>query len=321
MSRFKTTLGELITCSFMFFALTSVFAYADSLQVPSITAAKAHKSLLVNSVLAGNRIFTVGGRGHVLFSDDHGQSWQQANSPTQRLLTAIDFADEKHGWAVGHDSVILGTEDGGKNWSILFEAPEKEQPLLDVLFFDKENGLVAGAYGLIMRTGDGGKTWHEFMIEEIDMHFNSLQRIGDAVVIAGEAGTLIRSLDRGKTWQVLESPYAGSFFGALSQPVAGGHNIIIFGLRGNAFISNNLGNNWQKMNTGVSTNILGGTLMPSGKTILLGAGGTVLLQNRESSSFERVPYRGFENLTSGIAVTDSELAVFGARGVSILKVR
>ena len=313
------TFRSLVIPSILFFSLHTTLGYADSIQVPSTIAVKSHKSLLVNSVTAGDRIFTVGGRGHILYSDDQGNSWVQSNSPTQMLLTAIDFVDDKNGWAVGHDSVVLGTVDGGENWTLLYEDPDLEKPLLDVVFFDTKNGLVTGAYGLIMRTQDGGKTWQNFMIGQLDWHFNSIIRVGEHVLIAGEAGTLVRSSDQGATWTQLESPYVGSFFGVMARAIESGHQIIAYGLRGHAFASNDLGNSWTELETGVTTNLLGGTYTTSGDAVLLGAGGTVLRKNKGDTNFQRVPYRGFENLTSVIAINDSDLVVFGVRGTSKLK--
>ena len=295
-------------------------SYAESIQVASTKAEKAPKSLLVGATSTGERIFTVGGRGHILYSNDHGVSWTQAQSPTQMLLTAIYFIDNKIGWAVGHDSIILGTVDGGEKWRILFEAPKLQQPFLDLVFFDAKNGLVVGAYGSIMRTSDGGKTWQSFMIGELDWHFNSIIHNGDKVLIAGEAGTLARSFDAGKNWEQLASPYVGSFFGLIAQATTQNPQIIAYGLRGHAFITKDFGDSWSQLDTGVSTNILGGTYTPSGDALLLGSGGTLLHQIKGQSEFNKLPYRGFENLTSIIAINDSELVVFGVRGTSRLTI-
>ena len=314
-------ISKLIRYSFLLFLALPLTVYSDSIQTPAIVAVKAQNSLLVNAEMAGSRIFSVGGRGHILYSDNQGESWVQANSPTQMLLTAIDFIDDKKGWAVGHDSIILGTEDGGKNWKILFEAAGIEKPLLDVTFMDEKHGLVTGAYGLIMRTNDGGKSWQEFMIEEIDWHFNAIVHVGEHVLIAGEAGTLIRSSDKGVSWETLKSPYVGSFFGAMAKPLADGRTVIVYGLRGHAFASNDFGDSWVEIDTGVTGNILGGTFTPAGDIILLGAGGTVIRKTKHHSGFEKIPYRGFENLTSVIAVSDAELVVFGVRGASKLSLR
>jgi photosystem II stability/assembly factor-like uncharacterized protein len=69
----------------------------------------ASRSLLLDIAGAGDRAVTVGERGHILYSDDSGTSWQQARVPTTQMLT---------GWAVGHDGLILVSDDGGENWRI-----------------------------------------------------------------------------------------------------------------------------------------------------------------------------------------------------------
>ena len=78
----------------------------------------ASRSLLLDISAAGDRVVTAGERGHILYSDDNGSSWQQARVPTIQMLTGVYFIDEKRGWAVGHDGLILVSDDGGENWRI-----------------------------------------------------------------------------------------------------------------------------------------------------------------------------------------------------------
>ena len=78
----------------------------------------ARQSLLLDIAHAGNRIITVGERGHILYSDDQGDTWTQAQVPTTQMLTAVHFVDEKRGWSVGHDGLILISDDGGARWRI-----------------------------------------------------------------------------------------------------------------------------------------------------------------------------------------------------------
>ena len=123
----------------------------------SIESAAATEGLLLDVVRAGQRLITVGARGHILYSDDEGQSWLQARVPTQQLLTAVYFVDDRYGWAAGHDALILSTRDGGATWTRQFDDLEQESPLLDIWFKDREHGYVVGAYGMFLETHNGGQ--------------------------------------------------------------------------------------------------------------------------------------------------------------------
>jgi photosystem II stability/assembly factor-like uncharacterized protein len=76
----------------------------------------ASRSLLLDITAAGDRAVVAGERGHILYSDDNGTSWQQARVPTTQMLTGVYFIDHQRGWAVGHDGLILVSDDSGENW-------------------------------------------------------------------------------------------------------------------------------------------------------------------------------------------------------------
>jgi len=78
----------------------------------------ASRSLLLDITAAGERSVAAGERGHILFSDDMGKSWQQGKVPTTQMLTGVHFVNTERGWAVGHDGLILVSDDGGENWRI-----------------------------------------------------------------------------------------------------------------------------------------------------------------------------------------------------------
>jgi len=93
-------------------------AFAPGNATPS---ALATKDLLLAVTDAGSRLVAVGEFGHIIYSDDNGKTWTQAERvPTQATLTSVDFADEKNGWAAGHDRVIVATTDGGKTWALQY---------------------------------------------------------------------------------------------------------------------------------------------------------------------------------------------------------
>jgi hypothetical protein len=112
----------------------------------------ARESLMLDIAQVGDTFVVVGDRGHVLISEDQGRSWIQKRTPTRVPLTGVWFHDRNLGWAVGHDAVILRTEDGGETWCRCTSAPELERPLFDVWFEDAQNGFAVGAYGYFLRS-------------------------------------------------------------------------------------------------------------------------------------------------------------------------
>ncbi|MCK5916729.1 MAG: hypothetical protein KAG92_11365, partial [Deltaproteobacteria bacterium] len=142
-------------------------SFASKADKPALLMPLAAKSLVLDIANTGSRIVAVGWRGHILISDDDAQSWTQVASPTSSMLNSVYFADNLRGWAVGHDAVIISTEDGGKSWKLLSSAPEEEQPIFD-LIVTGDYGFAIGAYAKFMVTQDGGKSWEnsEFIIRK-----------------------------------------------------------------------------------------------------------------------------------------------------------
>lgn len=103
---------------FILLLVAPLLAHAknDLLLLPALISSKAPSSLLLDVAKAGKRLVAVGERGHIIYSDDGGLSWLQANLPTSVTLTAVYFPTPEKGWAVGHDGVVLHTNDGGITW-------------------------------------------------------------------------------------------------------------------------------------------------------------------------------------------------------------
>ena len=218
--------------------------------------------LLLDAAQAGQRLIAVGERGHIVVSDDQGSAWREVASPTQATLTAVFFYDAQTGWAVGHDSVILKTTDGGVSWRQVYSAPELKKPLLKIWFRDALNGFAIGAYGLFLQTSDGGTSWQARKIANGDLHLNTLAARSDGkLFIAGEAGSLLHSDDAGQTWQALVSPYKGSFFGLLTLRDGG---LLAYGLRGKIFRSSDAGETWQTIETGSEAALMAGYELANG---------------------------------------------------------
>lgn len=310
-------------------ALTSAIAPAPAFATDpqirySIPSSKAASSLLLDVTHTGSRLVVAGDRGHILYSDDGGATWTQAKVPTRQLLTAIYFADEQHGWAVGHDALILATTDGGQTWRQQYENREGEVPLLDVWFENPQHGLAVGAYGLLLETHDGGQTWDDIAARidnEDGFHLNAITAIKDSgLFVVGEMGGMFRSADMGQTWERVESPYQGSLFGVISGREAG--LVVAFGLRGHLFRSMDFGSSWETISLGNRDNPLeaglaDGNLLGDGRMVVVGHGGVVLSSDDQGRSFEIYNRPDRRSLSGVVTNAEGNLILVGQSGASI----
>lgn len=172
----------------------------DVLELPAVQSPLAQRALVYSLTRAGKRLVATGIRGHILYSDDLGQTWTQAESvPVRSSLLDASFPTPEQGWVVGHEGVILHTADGGRTWTRqldgvqlakigldyysakLQQEPDNERyaflvdeltlavegnadrPFFRILMLSETTGIAAGAYGLLFRTADGGKSWYPVM--------------------------------------------------------------------------------------------------------------------------------------------------------------
>ena len=242
-----------LTC--LFFCLFASILTGPAVAENSVIAPLAPHSLLLDIQRIGDTLVAVGERGHILTSSDSGNHWTQHQVPTRATLTAVYFIDATHGWAVGHDQVILRTLDGGSTWTLVYQDPEAESPLLDVYFPDAQHGFAVGAYGQFLETLDGGDSWEARWISEDDFHLNRIVPVGSRLFIAAEAGAAYRSDDGGDNWIALDPGYEGSFFGILP---LGEQSLLLFGLRGHLFRSDDAGDNWTQIASGTEASLATG---------------------------------------------------------------
>lgn len=288
--------------------------------LPSELQPLAPKSLLLDITNTGRHLVAVGDRGAVLVSNN-GRDWAQVQTPTRSPLTAVYFADADHGWAVGHDAVILQTEDGGRNWALQNFEPELEKPFLDVLFLDARRGYAVGAYGLFYRTGDAGQTWTEVdsPIRESELHFNSIERLSDGtLLIVGETGTLAKSTDGGANWTTLESPYESSLFGVAPH---GEKGAVVFGLRGNVYMTDDIHRGrWTEVETNSVASMFGATTLPDGRVAMIGLNGNILVSDNGSGSVSLAKSSAGTPLSAAIAF-NGELIAVGESGVQRIRIQ
>jgi photosystem II stability/assembly factor-like uncharacterized protein len=320
----------------------------------SVLMPLAAESLMLDIARVGDTVVVAGDRGHILISDDQGRNWTQKRTPTRALLTGIWFHDRDLGWAVGHDAVILRTEDGGDTWCRVHWEPELERPLFDVWFENDRSGFAVGAYGYFLRSDDGGLSWREEVLEvagqapgqeddeapadgddeqdpdaegewdewsddsdgAADLHLNRIiPADGGRLYLMAEAGTVFRSDDHGSSWVRLDPPYDGSFFHGIG---LGKGSILVYGLRGNMFRSWDEGASWQKIRLPVDSSLFGGGHYGDGGVLVVGAAG-VMLVSREGDRFRLVQRPDRKALVGALPLDDGAVILIGEPGVQRLE--
>lgn len=306
----------------------------------------AAQSQLMDITAAGSRLVVVGNRGHILTSDDKGESWTQQNVPARQMLVDVDFADSQNGWAVGHDSIILHTADGGTSWEIQNFDPETGQPLYGVLALSATDAWAVGSFGKFFRTTDGGENWEaqEVGITEPGVHLISITQLpSGTLVITGEVGMVAHSSDNGETWNLGQTAYAGSYFGVLPM---GTNGVMLFGLRGTGRIVADVSalpemdpwgldayavqSEWtdeelaaigyKNVASPDQTALFGGAITYDGNYVFVGQNGSMYTGTPGKTELTSVPSPTNNSLSSIIALDDRLIAV-GLSGIKTIKLQ
>ncbi|WP_332852175.1 WD40/YVTN/BNR-like repeat-containing protein [Duganella sp. S19_KUP01_CR8] len=332
------TLRGLLAGAILLSSSLSAASYVDVLELPAVASPLAARALVNGLAVAGKRLVAVGQRGHIVLSDDGGASWRQAGVPLSADLVAVQFPSALHGWAVGHDGVVLHSADGGLHWQRQLDgraiaalllrsydsdtadagvraaarrlaAQGADQSLLDVWFDDERNGFVVGAFGLILHTGDGGASWQPWLERVANpngYHLNAVRGVDGDTLIAGEQGTLLK-LNRGAArFDAIATPYQGSYFGLAGGP----GTLLAYGLRGHAYRSTDRGLSWHKIDTGLQVGLTAAATLRDGRLALVSQAGQVLLSADGGASF--LPLRpASPGPVSAVAVADDGAIVLG----------
>jgi len=277
-----------------FRSIRSAYADVPVTAEPATPVISPSLVFLIGAGLAGDRLVAVGEQGVVLYSDNVGVSWRQAAVPVSVTLVDVAFCDALHGWAVGGSGVILKTQDGGTTWqkvldgnqvnSIMSDAAADyakanpgsdtsqralrragifmqggpDKPFLSVLAISPLQAIAFGAYRMVMRTNDGGKTWADLSLQLDDPISHNLygsSKIGDRIYVAAETGLVFCSTDGGYSFPQVSPPAQATLFGVCG---TGGDGVLVYGVAGQIYHSEDHGNSWSASTLNVGINITAG---------------------------------------------------------------
>ena len=300
-------------------AYSAVASSADSLDVPAQRVDERLPAPLLSVARAGNAMIGVGLHGLIQRSTDDGRTWRQVDSPVSSDLVQVRFRDERNGWVVGHDALVMRTTDGGDSWQVQLDGrrlltllnayygPRAEKddeaaalvlrevamaastsatpdvlaaPFLDVMFNEHGSGFVVGAFGMLLHSADNGQSWEPW-IERSD-NDRRMHLYG----LAQHAGAFYIAGEQGL---LLRLDGQQQRFVKIDTPYTGtyfgvrafDHLLLAYGLRGNLLASRDDGQQWQPVETRLNSSLV--SIVEQGNAlIVVSQGGQLVSVDRQS---------------------------------------
>jgi|TARA_R110002167_G_scaffold144884_3_gene335598 photosystem II stability/assembly factor-like uncharacterized protein len=311
---------------------TTVLAeWVDPLQTPAQASVKAHTALLLDITHAGDRLVAVGAFGHILYSDDNGQFWQQAQVPVSVTLTAVTFVGDRSGWAVGHDGVVLATADGGMSWHKQLDGFAAN----DAMVVASERLLAKAEAAVSMASDVGDEVLEDaeaaleaatFAVEdaEYDVSVGSTKPLLDVLFLdaqhgfaVGAYGMAFETSNGGKSWTEFTSRLPlpeRSHLNSLVQAAYG--QLYIVGELGLILTSTDQGHSWQALESPYDGSLFG--MISSGNTLtLMGLRGHLFQSTDAGNRWTELALNNEQTLFQGLAMTDGTRVLVGNSGTLI----
>lgn len=241
--------------------------------------------------------------------------WVAGQSISPYDLLAVDFVDEKNGWAVGDISPeggpLLRTTDSGNSWKVIYKTTEVFSA---IQFVTPTRGWMAGFAGRIERTDDGGTTWQNQRFEREGEVLNSICFVdGERGFVAGGRGLVLHTTDGGKTWEPIKTGRVEDFWAIrFASPERG----FIVGEDGLILATTNGGATWTAQKSNTTKALLGLAVTAENISLVVGEGGTIL-RSENGSDWSLINSGTLETLNAVAAADKNNFWAIGSHGVTL----
>lgn len=316
------TLGAACLGLSMACASPVAFAIADVLETPARPTELAPDNLLNDVERAGDRLVAVGERGHIIYSDDEGASWTQAEVPVSVTLTGVDFGSETHGWAVGHSGVVLHSDNAGESWSVQLTGVRAAE-----LAIESQKEAIAAMEERVESAPEDEKSDLEWALDDLYFTLENMEADLDVGPVnpfldvwfdnqdhgfaLGAYGLFFRTQDGGESWQdwspKLDNPQK-FHLNALTQ--IGGGALVMVGEAGQIHVSVDQGETWERRESPYPGSLFG--VVGTGRVnevLAFGLRGTLMFSSDLGKSWSMVTTGSTATLNDGASQKDRIILV------------
>ncbi|MEH6824561.1 MAG: YCF48-related protein [Motiliproteus sp.] len=308
------------------FAYSSAFAQGDALQEPAVPSKIARHSLLLDIDRVGERLVAVGERGHVMLSDDMASSWTQAQVPVRVTLTSSFFIDDQQGWAVGHDGVVLYTNDGGQQWQKQLDGTQANQLILDHAQQlqsaaevalenapeDQREQLEMDLENRIFEAEDAAS----FIVEGASRPFLGVWFKNDNEgYISGAFGMFLATTDGGNSWSSVAERIDNTEGFHLNAIIPIGEQLFIVAESGGLYRSDDLGQSWKPLASPYEGSFFGINGDGQGQLIAYGLRGNAFISLDNGDSWKAIETATKTTLFSSTRLDDGSTLLMGNSGI------
>ncbi len=327
----RKTMGAICLGLAMIASIPQAFAIKDVLETPARETRLAARSLLNDVASAGDRIVAVGERGHIIYSDDGGQSWTQARVPVSMTLTAVSFPTPELGWAVGHSGVVLHSTDAGATWSLQMDGIQAAK--LAIAAKEERIGEMEAAIDEAPEDKKEDMEWalddFKFTLENMkaDLKIGPVNPFLDVLFlnkttgfVVGAYGMIFRTTDGGKTWKdwsgQIENP-TGYHLNGITRMTGGG--LVIVGEAGLILMSTDKGATWEKQDSPYTGSLFG--VMGTGnvnEVLAFGLRGNIFFSQDLGRHWKTVATDSDATLNDGAVTEDGRIVLVGNGGAVLV---
>lgn len=315
-------------------ALTLVVAasHADTpTDIAAIPSALAADRLVLDITLLDGRLIAVGEQGHIVVSDDDGVTWKHASVPVSVMLTGVTSSGPQTLWAVGHDGVVLRSDDRGDNWTMPLDGRgivalqidaamrEIERREAELAAISEESPDMESA---LLALEDA-----QFDLEDAEMIAEdglTSPLLGATFISAkvgfvyGAYGVFLATEDGGDNWTLvsgrLDNPNNNHLY-ALAQSAGG--SLFIAGEAGALFRSDDMGGSWQRLDPGYGGSLFGLVAGSDNSMLAYGLRGRIFRSTDNGDSWTGIDNPRRATLLDATQSVDGSLVLVGSGGTML----